>query len=1049
MADITPKTLIKSGDFPFPITDGPEESRYLTWIRNRSNYMAVRGMLDYVRAISVLLRGILVNFLIFLPYLLFLSVLVAISYFKEFPPPYIVTKSLLILFAIWIVLFPILTPFFRIVKYKKTRATGSDSSVQQRDKYERVFGGFLIVIVLVAGIESLPEMLDIFRSNISLPTLASTAAGVTALFTLVPKLISKLGEGIVKKLAIVVLGALGLVVPLIVVFTVASSLVFGPPADRTILAAVAGVSFPIFTIIAVVIGVLVGAFKKKDTMGVSMLVGVSVALVAVFFATDNFVVGKYIEPEEDLQFAAFSALQRESDATRDELAKIAGAEPGEYLKEFAEYASTELHLLPEEQRSEELQQLAEIAQQAGLYPEFSEVERVIAKHDSLCIILEEPSAECVAFGEEKLMLASSAQVLKGVFETQSTEELASYVLGVSDEELLTLYIAKESYPFLIDASALEWDSTGTNCSGFTARAEVVDDTGEESSKPALCEIQDTFTNTSEWFLVLRQELAAKASVSLMGTRYFDSEEATAVRVNAFWPKVLFVLILAVQLLFFCWLTIDVNLTSIHGLYRDRLASAFLIGKDTRGDIGIEEDIDLMDICQHSAGSVAPYHLINTALNLQSSKDIGIRDRKSDFFIFSKKFIGGKRTGYCRSEHMEEVFPQMDLATAMAISAAAASPNMGRATSPGLVAIMTLLNIRLGFWIPNPGVLEKWNADRKGNGVKGSSIDFENVFEEELIEVQNRWRNVYGASERQLARSEDKTLLSAPSLTHKLAGIGYSGGGIRSATVNLGITQALERAGVFDHMDFMSTVSGGGYLGSSISTLMRQKEGYKQTTDTDEAPDNILEGLTDVVQNSIGEIFQWRIRPYALVREALGSVNETSKWVNVSDGGHIENLAAIELLRRRCKYIIIGDGESDPDHAFNGLATLLRTARIDLGVEIKIDLDKLRLDSDGYCKGHWALGRIVYPQEKEQGYLLYLKSSLTGDEDELIRQYRRVNPAFPHESTADQFFSEGQFEAYRSLGQHIGEQVVKAGGRKGDQQMSFQSFEQWMQALEEV
>ena len=36
-----------------------------------------------------------------------------------------------------------------------------------------------------------------------------------------------------------------------------------------------------------------------------------------------------------------------------------------------------------------------------------------------------------------------------------------------------------------------------------------------------------------------------------------------------------------------WLTVDVNLTSIHGLYRDRLASAFLIGKNTDGDVEIE------------------------------------------------------------------------------------------------------------------------------------------------------------------------------------------------------------------------------------------------------------------------------------------------------------------------------------------------------------------------------------------------------------------------------------------------------------------------------
>ena len=167
------------------------------------------------------------------------------------------------------------------------------------------------------------------------------------------------------------------------------------------------------------------------------------------------------------------------------------------------------------------------------------------------------------------------------------------------------------------------------------------------------------------------------------------------------PKVIFLSLLAFVIWLGCWLTVDVNLTSIHGLYRDRLASAFLVGQDTKGDINIEDDIDLDDICHYEAGSTAPYHLINVALNLQGSKDIGIRDRMSDFFIFSKRFIGSARTGYCRSTTMEQVFPQIDVATAMAVSAAAASPNMGRGTSPFLVAFMTLLNIRLGFWLPNP------------------------------------------------------------------------------------------------------------------------------------------------------------------------------------------------------------------------------------------------------------------------------------------------------------------------------------------------------------
>lgn len=66
----------------------------------------------------------------------------------------------------------------------------------------------------------------------------------------------------------------------------------------------------------------------------------------------------------------------------------------------------------------------------------------------------------------------------------------------------------------------------------------------------------------------------------------------------------------------------------------------------------------------------------------------------------------------------------------------------------------------------------------------------------------------------------------------------------------------------------------------------------------------------------------RVPPKALLREMLMQLDETHKWVNLSDGGHIENLAAMELLRRRCQFIILGDGEADPNLYFNGLATLI-------------------------------------------------------------------------------------------------------------------------------
>ena len=76
--------------------------------------------------------------------------------------------------------------------------------------------------------------------------------------------------------------------------------------------------------------------------------------------------------------------------------------------------------------------------------------------------------------------------------------------------------------------------------------------------------------------------------------------------------------------------------------------------------------------------------------------------------------------------------------------------------------------------------------------------------------------------------------------------------------------------------------------------------------------------------------------------------------------------------------------------------------------------------------HVALGLIDYPagDGREYGVLVYIKSSLSGDENDYVMAYKAANPAFPHETTLEQLFSEEQFEAYRALGEHIGRRFLK-------------------------
>ncbi len=317
--------------------------------------------------------------------------------------------------------------------------------------------------------------------------------------------------------------------------------------------------------------------------------------------------------------------------------------------------------------------------------------------------------------------------------------------------------------------------------------------------------------------------------------------------------------------------LNINLTGPHRFYRDRLAAAFVKKSDDDEDSVALEDVN--------PTGLAPYHLVNTTVNLPSSHNSALRDRKADFFLFSKQWCGSPVVGFHRTSAWKMNVAKPDLATAMAVSGAAASSHMGLGSMPTLVALLTFLNVRLGFWIRRPGY--------------------------------NRFPQVPG-----------------------------------------------------------------------FTCLMREMTGI--------------------------------------------GMSEERAWLNLSDGGHIENMGAYELLRRRCKYIICVDGEADPAFTFGGFMTLKRHAQLDFGVRIEPHLDVIRPDAEStHSQAHATLCRIHYPKAADgrpaaTGLFLYLKLSVTGNESELIRRYRTICPDFPHQSTLDQFFGEEQFEAYRELGVHVAE-----------------------------
>lgn len=161
---------------------------------------------------------------------------------------------------------------------------------------------------------------------------------------------------------------------------------------------------------------------------------------------------------------------------------------------------------------------------------------------------------------------------------------------------------------------------------------------------------------------------------------------------------------------------------------------------------------------------------------------------------------------------------------------------------------------------------------------------------------------------------------------------------------------------------------------------------------------------------------------ALLKEVFGLLDSRASFLNVSDGGHFENLGVYELVRRRCRVVVAVDAGCDPHYQFEDLANAIRKCSADFGVEIEIDLAALRPSRGEYCQSHFAVGCIRYPDGVQPGILIYIKATRCGDESSDVREYADSHQSFPHESTNDQFFDENQFESYRKLGRHIGLKV---------------------------
>ncbi|HZG51699.1 MAG TPA: hypothetical protein VEZ40_06155, partial [Pyrinomonadaceae bacterium] len=357
--------------------------------------------------------------------------------------------------------------------------------------------------------------------------------------------------------------------------------------------------------------------------------------------------------------------------------------------------------------------------------------------------------------------------------------------------------------------------------------------------------------------------------------------------------------------------INVNKFSLHSMYRNRLIRAYMGASRPQSErrpnpftgFDVYDNLPMHELRHYRGAPHEPkrklLHVVNICLNLTSGHNLAWQQRKAETFTVSPLHCGSFHLGYRKTEEYgggsAPPGDGISLGTAVTISGAAASPNMGYHSSPALAFLMTLFNARLGWWLGNPG-----------------------------------------------AAGNDKYFPSLHS---------YRRSGPRFA-----------------------------------------------------------------------------LRP--ILTEALGHSDNTSPYVYLSDGGHFENLGLYEMILRRAHLVVVADGSQDPQSRFEDLAGAVRKIRIDLGIPIDFiggmpiyaKDDKEHKGDTRYC----AVGLIRYScadrdtsgQPAKDGVIIYIKPAITGREPIDILNYASSSRAFPHESTADQNYTEQQLESYRALGSHV-------------------------------
>jgi hypothetical protein len=455
-------------------------------------------------------------------------------------------------------------------------------------------------------------------------------------------------------------------------------------------------------------------------------------------------------------------------------------------------------------------------------------------------------------------------------------------------------------------------------------------------------------------ILLDESLASKAKTDYSLIKILQNGAAIDLGAASIW---LFVGLIVVAVL--GWVAsyfVNINRFSLHALYRNRLIRCYLgaSNKDRKPDLFSGFDFNdnfcvnelWVDDWAKKQGRL--YHVINIALNVVSTKRLAWQERKAEPFTVSPRHCGSSYLGF-RSSNVYGGDKGLSLGTAMAISGAAASPNMGYNSSPSIALLLTLFNVRLGWWLGNPGAKGKDTYDKEGPEFAARSL---------------------------LSEAFGQTSDTSP---------------------------------------YVYLSDGGHFENLGLYEMVRRRCRFIVAIDAGCDPHFTFEDLGNAVRKiyiDLGVRIDFKKLDKLKTRPSAKSYSRA-----------VRDAEALASLRGH-----------DKDHKGSKPAEPGQVPYYAIGVIHYEDADISPPSNQGAKPEEAAAPKeAAKPEEAaapqpaksvKNGYVLYIKPAYHDDETSAgIRSYAMANPDFPHETTLDQWFTESQFESYRSLGLDIANNIL--------------------------